>query len=129
MLRGFLAGYIFNYIFNKLKIKSVIISIAVTHLLISVVFIPGLLNYHYNVPFINNMQIRLIIQLVAIPLFSLVFYYILKGMKKSKELKNLHTRLKELLKVDELTGLSNCRDFMDYLNEMVSLSKRRSQSL
>jgi diguanylate cyclase (GGDEF)-like protein len=129
MLRGFLAGYIFNYIFNKLKIKSVIISIAVTHLLISVVFIPGLLNYHYNVPFINNMQIRLIIQLVAIPLFSLVFYYILKGMKKSKELKNLHTRLKELLKVDELTGLSNRRDFMDYLNEMVSLSKRRSQSL
>ena len=129
MLRGFLAGYIFNYVFNKFKIKSVITSIAVPHLLISAVFIPGLLNYYYNVPFVNNMRIRLIIQFVTIPLFTLVFYYILKGMKKSKELKNLHTRLKELLKVDELTGLSNRRHFMDYLNKMVSLSKRRSQSL
>ena len=129
MLRGFLAGYIFNFFFHEFKIKSVITSIAVPHLLISAVFIPGLLNYYYNVPFINNMRIRLIIQLVTIPLFTLVFYYILKGMKKSKELKNLHTRLKELLKVDELTGLSNRRHFMDYLNKMVSLSKRRSQSL
>ena len=129
MLRGFLAGYIFNFFFHAFKITSVITSIAVPHLLISAVFIPGLLNYYYNVPFINNMRIRLIIQLVTIPLFTLVFYYILKGMKKSKELKNLHTRLKELLKVDELTGLSNRRHFMDYLNKMVSLSKRRSQSL
>ena len=129
MLRGFLAGYIFNFFFHEFKIKSVIASIAVPHLLVSALFIPGLLNYYYNVPFINNMRIRLIIQLVTIPLFTLVFYYILKGMKKSKELKNLHTRLKELLKVDELTGLSNRRHFMDYLNKMVSLSKRRSQSL
>lgn len=97
MLRGFLAGYIYNYIFKNFNWKSVVSSVACPHLLIS-----GFL----------------------IPLFSIVFYYIFKGMSKSTELKKLHNKLEELAKTDDLTGLSNRRHFMEFLDKMISLSKR-----
>jgi len=50
-------------------------------------------------------------------------------MKKSKELKSLHSKLKAMLKIDDLTGLSNRRHFMDFLNKMHSLSQRHGHSL
>ncbi len=129
MLRGFISGYIFNFIFKRFNWKSVITSIAFPHLLISGIIIPTVLYYSYGVPLINNIRIRLIIQIFTIPIFTVIFYYILKGMKKSKELKALHSKLKEMLKIDELTGLSNRRHFMDFLNKMHSLSHRQGHSL
>ena len=129
MLRGFISGYIFNFIFKRFNWKSVVTSIAFPHLLISGIIIPVALYYNYGVPLINNIRIRLIIQIFTIPIFTVIFYYILKGMKKSKELKTLHSKLKEMLKIDDLTGLSNRRHFMDFLNKMHSLSQRHGHSL
>jgi len=129
MLRGFISGYIFNFIFKRFSWKSVVTSIAFPHLLISGIIIPVALYYNYGVPLINNVRIRLIIQIFTIPIFTVIFYYILKGMKKSKELKTLHSKLKDMLKIDDLTGLSNRRHFMDFLNKMHSLSQRHGHSL
>lgn len=129
MLRGFIAGYIFNYMFKSFNWKSVIVSIAFPHLLISGILIPSVLYYNYGVPLFNNSQIRIFIQVFTIPLFTVIFYYMLNGMKKSKELKSLHSKLNEMLKVDNLTGLSNRRHFMDFLAKMHSLSQRHSHPL
>ncbi len=129
MLRGFIAGYIFNYFYTNFNIKSVLKSIAIPHIMISALIIPIVLNYKYQVNFISNVVVRLLIHFFTIPLFTLIFYYILKSLKKSKDLKSLHEKLKSMLKIDDLTGLSNRRHFMDFLNKMFSLSKRHDHSL
>jgi ECF transporter S component (folate family) len=129
MLRGFLAGYIYNYLFKKFSIEAILTSIGVTHLLVSSVFIPVVLYYTYGVPLINNIQVRLFIQILAIPVYSLAFFYILKGMNKSKKLKNLHKELQVMLKFDDLTGLANRRSFMDYFEQKLSQVKDNSDKL
>jgi ECF transporter S component (folate family) len=129
MLRGFLAGYIYNYLFKKFSMEAILTSIGVTHLLVSSVFIPVVLYYTYGVPLINNIQVRLFIQILAIPVYSLAFFYILKGMNKSKKLKNLHKELQVMLKFDDLTGLANRRSFMDYFEQKLSQVKDNSDKL
>lgn len=129
MLRGFLAGYIYNYLFKKFNLKAIITSIALPHILISGFLIPFSLYYYYNVPLFNNMRIRLLIQILTIPLFTLIYYFILNGMRRTTELKELHTKMEKMLKKDDLTGLSNRRHFMEFLHKMLTLSKRHSHSL
>ncbi|MDZ7671653.1 MAG: diguanylate cyclase [Halanaerobiales bacterium] len=129
MLRGFLAGYIYNYLFKKFSMEAILASIGVTHVLVSSFFIPVVLYYTYGVPLINNIQVRLFIQILAIPVYSLAFFYILKGMNKSKELKKLHKELQVMLKFDDLTGLANRRSFMDYFKQKLSQAKDNSDKL
>lgn len=129
MLRGFLAGYIYNYVFSEFNWKSIVCSIALPHFLISGVLIPLLLNLYYGVPILSNIKIRVFIQIFTIPLYSVIFYYIFNGMRKSAELRKLHDRLQKMLRTDELTGLSNRRHFMEFLDKMISLSKRHSHDL
>jgi len=129
MLRGFLAGYIYNYKYKKFSMKAIITSIGITHVLVSLILIPVILYYTYGVPLINNIQVRLLIQIIAIPVYSLAFYYILKGLKKSKELKNMHNKLQIMLKYDDLTGLANRRYFMSYFEEKLSEAKEKQKNL
>lgn len=129
IFRGFLAGYIYNYIFKNFSIKAIFISLAIPHLLTSGLIIPAVLNYYYNIPLLGNLRIRILVQIITLPVFTLVFYYILNGMKKSKDLRTLHQKLKVMLNKDHLTGISNRKHFMDFLNKMYTMSKRHSQPL
>ncbi|MGM0446299.1 MAG: GGDEF domain-containing protein [Bacillota bacterium] len=129
MLRGFLAGYIYNYLFKKFSMKAILTSIGVTHILVSSVFIPVVLYYTYGVPLIDNIQVRLFVQMIAIPVYSLAFFYVLKGMNKSKELKKVHNKLQIMLKFDDLTGLANRRYFMDYFEQSLSQAKENKEEL
>lgn len=129
IFRGFLAGYIYNYVFKNFSIKAIFTSLAVPHLLTSGLIIPAVLNYYYNIPLLGNLRVRILVQIITLPIFTLVFYYILNGMKKSKELRILHQKLKVMLNKDHLTGISNRKHFMDFLNKMYTMSKRHSQPL
>ncbi len=129
ILRGFMAGYIYNYMFNKMSLKAVFISITVSHLLVSALAIPMVLNRAYGVPLLDNMVLRLAIQLFTIPAYTLITYYILRAMKESKELQALHLKMKKMIKTDELTGIFNRRYFMEYLERMYSLAQRKSHSI
>jgi len=129
MFRGFLAGYIYNYKFKKFSMKAIIISIGITHVLVSLILIPVVLYYTYGVSLINNIQVRLLVQIIAIPVYSFAFYYILKGLKKSKELKNMHNKLQIMLKYDDLTGLANRRYFMDYFEKKLNTAQENKEKL
>ena len=129
MFRGFLAGYIYNYKFKKFSMKAIVTAIGITHVLVSLVLIPLVLYYTYGVPLISNIQVRLFVQIIAIPIYSFAFYYILKGLKKSKELKNMHNKLQIMLKYDDLTGLANRRYFMDYFEEKLNEAKENKNNL
>jgi len=129
IFRGFTAGYIYNYLFKSFSIKSVFTSLAVPHLLTSGLIIPAVLNYYYNIPLLSNLRVRILVQIITLPIFTLAFYYILRGFKKSKELRTLHKKLKVMLNKDELTGISNRKHFMEFLNKMFTMAKRHSQPL
>lgn len=129
IFRGFLAGYIYNYVFKNFSIKAIFTSLAVPHLLTSGLIIPTVLNYYYNIPLLGNLRVRILVQIITLPIFTLVFYYVLNGMKKSKELRILHQKLKVMLNKDHLTGISNRKHFMDFLNKMYTMAKRHSQPL
>ena len=129
IFRGFAAGYIYNYIFKSFSVKAIFTSLAVPHLLTSGLIIPAILNYYYNIPLLSNLRVRILVQVITLPIFTLAFYYILKGLKKSKELRTLHQKLKVMLNKDDLTGISNRKHFMDFLNKMFSMAKRHSQPL
>ncbi|MGM0421147.1 MAG: GGDEF domain-containing protein [Bacillota bacterium] len=128
-LRGFLSGYIFNNFYKKFSIKTVINSIALPHLLISGFFVPLILNWEFSVPLLNNIRTRVTILAFTIPVYTAISYFILKYFKQKKEFHALHAKLKEIVKVDSLTGLSSRREFMDFLEKMISLSRRKSMDL
>lgn len=128
-LRGFLSGYIFNDLYKRFDIKAVISSIALPHLLISGFLIPLILYWEFSVPLFNNVRTRVTILTFTIPVYTVISYYILKYFKQNKEFYELHAKLKEIVKVDSLTGLSSRREFMDFLDKMISLSRRKSTDL
>ncbi|MFO7814456.1 MAG: diguanylate cyclase [Halanaerobiales bacterium] len=129
IFRGFTAGYVYNYMFNKFSIKSLFAAISIPHFLTTGIIIPVVLNHHYNIPFLGNMRVRLSVLAVTIPIFTVTFYYVLNGMKKSKELRSLHQKFKVMLKKDDLTGISNRNHFMGFLDKMFTMSKRHSNPL
>lgn len=128
-LRGFLAGYIFNNFHKKFNVKAVITSIALPHLLLSGFLIPFVLYWKFSVPLFNNVRTRVTILSFTIPVYTTFSYYILKYFKQNKDFYELHTKLKEIVKVDSLTGLSSRREFMDFLEKMIALSRGKSTTL
>ncbi|MCF8001926.1 MAG: diguanylate cyclase [Halanaerobiales bacterium] len=129
IFRGFTAGYIYNYIFKNFSVKAIFASLAIPHLLTSGLIIPAILNYYYNIPLLRNLRVRIVVQIITLPIFTLAFYYLLKGLKKTKELRSLHQKLKVMLNKDDLTGISNRKHFMEFLNKIFSMAKRHSQPL
>lgn len=129
MLRGFASGYIFNNYFKKFSLKAVVYSIAFPHYLISGILIPLILYFQFAVPFFNNFRIRSTILIFTIPIYILLAYYILNYFKKGRELKSMHKELKELLKHDDLTGLYNKKEFINYLNKMIAYANRQKKDL
>ncbi len=127
--RGFLAGYIYNHIFASFSLKAIIAAISIPYIVVSGISTPILLYRAYGVPLLENIFLRLTLQAIAVPIYIFVTYFIMRGIKDSRELKELHKRMEKLLRTDDLTGLSNRRSFMEYLGKMVSRAQRHSQPL
>ena len=129
MLRGFLAGYIFNHMFARFNWKAIITSIIVPYIVTTAIGFPLALNWVYGVPIWENIYIRLTFQALVTPIYFLISYFIVKVIKEGRKVRELNSRLEELLKVDELTGLSTRRHFNEFLGKMVSLSHRQGRPL
>ena len=71
--------------------------------------IPVILYLHYSVDLVTNIQNRSLILLAYLPLAVPIIYYILNYIKQNKDIRVMHDRLQELVKIDDLTGVSSRR--------------------
>ncbi|MBF8435861.1 diguanylate cyclase [Halanaerobiaceae bacterium Z-7014] len=129
IFRGFLAGYLYNYYFKSFSLKTVFFSVSIPFISVSTIMIPGILYLHYSVDLVTNIQNRSLILLAYLPLVVPIIYYILNYIKQNKDIRVMHDRLQELVKIDDLTGVSSRRHFLEYLNKMISYSKRQTKPL
>ncbi len=129
MLRGFLAGFIFNHLFSEFNWKSLITSILVPYIVTTAIGFPLALNYVFGTPIWENVYTRLTFQALVTPIYILIAYFIVKGIKEGRKVRELNEQLEKLLKVDELTGLSTRRHFNEFLGKMVALSHRQGRPL
>ncbi len=129
MLRGFLAGFIFNHMFSKFNWTSLIAAILGPYIITTAIGFPIALNWVYGVPIWESIYIRLTVQALVTPIYVLISYFIVKGIKESRKVRDLNKKMEKLLKVDELTGLATRRHFTEFLEKMVSLSHRQERPL
>jgi len=127
--RGFLAGYIFYFLFPRFSLKTMVASIAIPALLISVLANPIILYFSFGAPLLRNIWLRLTLQVVAVPLFVGISFFVVRGIRESQELKKVNRALEDLLKKDELTGVATRRHFMEFLDKMYSLARRQARPL
>ncbi len=127
--RGFLAGYIYYFLFSRFSLKTMAVSIAVPAILISVLANPLILYFSFGAPLLRNIWLRLTLQVVAVPFFVGVSFFVVRAIRESRELKKVNQTLETLLKKDELTGVATRRYFMEFLDKMYSLAQRQSSPL
>ncbi len=129
MLWGFLAGLIFHHMFSRFNWKAIITSIIVPYIVTTAIGFPLALNWVYGAPIWESIYTRLTFQALVTPIYFLISYFIVKGIKEARKVRELNEQLEKLLKVDELTGLSTRRHFYEFLGKMVALSHRQGRPL
>jgi len=129
MLRGFLAGYVYNHMFSEFSWKSLITSILVPYIVTTAIGFPLALNWVYGTPIWGNIYTRLTFQALVTPVYFILAYFIVKGIKEGRQVRELNEKMEKLLKVDELTGLATRRHFNEFLGKMVALSHRQEKPL
>ena len=129
IFRGFLAGYLYNYYFKSFSLKAIFFSVSIPFLSVSTIMIPLVLYLQYSVNLVTNIQNRSLILLVYLPIAVPAIYYILGYIKQNKDLRIMHDRLQKMIKTDDLTGVSSRRNFQEYLNKMISYSRRQTKPL
>ncbi|SDM08706.1 GGDEF domain-containing protein [Halarsenatibacter silvermanii] len=129
VLRGLLAGYLYNRVFKRFTFKSVFLTIALTYVITSGLLTPLALNYHYGQPLMANIGHRLSIQALAVPIYAIIAFFILKFREENQKLKKMYIKMEKLAQTDELTGLANRRAFIDTLNKYISAARRHEQEL
>lgn len=129
MLRGFLAGYIYHYRLSRFSFWNVLLVIAVANSIVTAFAVPLIITTLYEAPFGANVKTRVLIQFIIVPLYALIGYFILQGKKKNEEMVRMHGEMETMLKIDDLTGISNRRYFMTTLRTLTNDHQKTSTPL
>lgn len=129
MLRAFVAGLLYHYIFNDFSWQKIAATITLTYLLTTVLLTPLALYYHYGAPLGENILQRLTYQALAVPVYVIITYLLLNYLKETKKLKLTTAKLKKLVNIDALTGLTNRRAFFEFLKTAIQQAREHDFSL